>query len=52
MSGTRITGVEKHELSDVWVPTQLWVISQVDTENIYMIENVNSRTYMDLAMGM
>jgi hypothetical protein len=47
--GTTVQGYAKRELSDPWVPAQLWIISQAGT-NLYTIENTNSRTYLDLGM--
>jgi hypothetical protein len=49
IAGTTVQGHAKRELSDGWVPAQLWVISQAGT-NLYTIENTNSRTYLDLGM--
>jgi hypothetical protein len=49
ITGTPVQGYVKRQLSDNWVPAQLWIISQVGT-NLYTIENANSRTYMDLGM--
>jgi hypothetical protein len=47
--GPTVQGYTKRELSDSWVPAQLWIINQVST-NTYTIENTNSRTYLDLGM--
>jgi len=47
-NGTKVQGYQKRELSDPWVPAQLWVISKVGKDNVYTIENTNSRTFMDL----
>jgi hypothetical protein len=44
-----VQGYAKRELSDDWVPAQLWVINEVGN-NLYTIENTNSRTYLDLGM--
>jgi hypothetical protein len=49
IAGTPVQGYAKRELSDGWVPTQLWIINHVGT-NIYTIENANSRTFLDLGM--
>jgi len=49
LTGTKVQGFQKRELSDVWVPAQLWVISQVGDDPIYTIQNANSRTYMTLS---
>ncbi|EPS97737.1 hypothetical protein FOMPIDRAFT_82405 [Fomitopsis schrenkii] len=46
-NSTKVHGYQKRELSDNWVPAQLWVVSLVEG-NLYTIENTNSRTYLDL----
>ena len=50
--GTKVQGYEKRELSDEWVPAQLWVITKAEGDSVYKIENANSRTIMDLTASM
>lgn len=52
LTGTKILGREKRELSDEWVSAQLWIIVKIDRNSVYTIQNANSRTYMDLVKGM
>ncbi|EJF58760.1 ricin B-like protein, partial [Dichomitus squalens LYAD-421 SS1] len=47
-NGTKVQGFTKHELNDVWVSAQLWIIAQVPGTDEYTIQNANSRTYLDL----
>jgi len=49
-NGTKIQGHVKHDISDPtsWIPAQLWIIRQIGGDNLYTIQNCNSRTYMDL----
>ena len=49
MTGTDVQGYAKRELSDVWVPAQLWIINK-GSDGYYTLENPNSRTYLDLRM--
>lgn len=49
MTGTDVQGYVKRELSDVWVPAQLWVINK-GSDGYYTLQNPNSRTYLDLRM--
>ncbi|KAI0092323.1 ricin B-like lectin [Irpex rosettiformis] len=49
--GTRIQGFAERELTDVWVPAQLWVVALVSGTNIYTIQNACSRTYVDISGG-
>jgi len=49
-NSTKVQGFTKRELSDSWVPAQLWVISSVGGGQ-YTIENTNSRTFLDLTDG-
>lgn len=46
--GTQVQGFKQRDLSDVWVPAQLWVLYQVPGTNVYTIQNTNSRTYLTL----
>ncbi|EPS96276.1 hypothetical protein FOMPIDRAFT_82284 [Fomitopsis schrenkii] len=46
--GTQVHGYQKRELSDGLVPAQLWIVSLVGND-VYTIENTNSRTYLDLS---
>lgn len=50
--GTKVQGYQKRELSDEFVPAQLWVITQAGDNSVYKIENANSRTIMDLTGSM
>lgn len=50
--GTKVQGYAKRELSDPWVPAQLWVLSQAGSEDVYTFQNANSRTFMDLTGSM
>ena len=50
-AGTKVQGFEKRELSDPWVPAQLWVINEVE-QGVYTIQNTNSRTFADLSGSM
>ncbi|KAI0826154.1 hypothetical protein BC629DRAFT_52896 [Irpex lacteus] len=52
LTGTKILGREKRELSDEWISAQLWIIVKIDRNSVYTIQNANSRTYMDLVKGM
>ncbi|EPS97703.1 hypothetical protein FOMPIDRAFT_82435 [Fomitopsis schrenkii] len=47
-NGTKVHGYQKRDLSDNWVPAQLWVVSQIGDSSLYTIENANSRTNLDL----
>lgn len=47
-TGTKVQGFAKHELSENWVPAQLWVVNK--NGNDYTIENANSRTLLTLGM--
>ena len=46
-AGTRVQGFQKHELNNVWVSAQLWIIT-ANEDGSYTIQNANSRTYLDL----
>ncbi|KAI0806253.1 ricin B-like lectin [Irpex lacteus] len=50
VDGTNVEGTAKRELSDVWVPAQLWILTKTDS-NTYAVQNGNSRTYLAVTDG-
>lgn len=48
--GTSVEGTAKRELSDAWVPAQLWILTKTDS-NTYAVQNGNSRTYLAVTDG-
>ena len=51
-SETSITGWTMHELGNSLAPMQLWIVTQVSDEPAYTVQNVNSRTFMDIPDSM
>ena len=51
MPGTKTQGYQKRALSDALVPAQLWAIFPGEGDNVYLIKNVGSGTYLDLTDG-
>jgi len=47
-AGTETQGWTKHQLSDPWAPTELWVV--VNDGGTYTIQNACGRTYLELRM--